>query len=266
MMPTSSLQIYWQPQFHPSVPVSHIFEHQKGAGGWGNNEIQTYTDAPANSFHTPDGKLVLRAIVNHALPKPAQRFTSARLVSHQSLDRAQGFLSARVQPPIARGIWPAFWLLPREPFTWPTDGEVDVMETWNGDPTNHSCLHWGFYTGEDSQKHKVIQTPMPDFASPRGHEFGFAWQQPDHGPGGRLVWYIDGRPVMKAAWPMGAKFLRDFQIIINVAMAGNVCDGVQPADGIYDLVVHEIKLCDAPMGGWQEFDRVWHTTPEGHGC
>ena len=266
VMGASAPQVYWQPHFHPSVPVSQAFEHQKGAGGWGNNELQTYTESPANSFHTPESRLILRAIVNHTLPDPAQKFTSARLVSHQSLNRNQGFLSARLQPPVARGIWPAFWLLPREPFTWPHDGEVDIMETWNADPMNHSCLHWGFYTGEDSQKHKVIDTPIPDFASPWGHEFGFAWQQSEHGPGGRLVWYIDGRPVMRAAFPSGTKPLREFQIIINVAMGGNVCQGEEPADGVYDLVVHEIKFFEEPVGGWQDFERAWQTAPEGHGC
>ena len=138
------------------------------------------------------------------------------------------------------------------------------METWNADPTNHSCLHWGHYNAKDSQKHKVINTPISDFARPFGHDFGFAWDQ--QGEKGRLVWYINGRPVMRAAIAPKTRPLRTFQIIINVAMGGNVCDGVVPANGCYDMVVHEISFCEEPMGGWQEFDRIYAHVPEGHGC
>ena len=192
-IPPRQLRPYWQCDFHPSKPIEAMFEHQHGAGGWGNDELQTYTSTSANAFHTSDGKLVLRAITNRESSDESRQFTSARLVSHDTLNRDRGFLHTRLTPPIARGIWPAFWLLPKEPYTWPNDGEVDIMETWNADSTNHSCLHWGHYNAEDSQKHKVVNTAIADFARPSGHDFGFAWDQ--QGLRGRTMWYIDGQPV-----------------------------------------------------------------------
>ena len=71
---------------------------------------------------------------------------------------------------------------------------------------------------------------------------------------------------MKASIPPKTRPLRSFQIIINVAMGGNVCDGVMPMNGCYDMVVHEISLCEEPIGGWQEFDRAYSRVPEGHAC
>ncbi|EKD12903.1 uncharacterized protein L3040_007060 [Drepanopeziza brunnea f. sp. 'multigermtubi'] len=253
-------QPYWQPFFTPSTPVSALFQHETGAHGWGNNESQNYTAAAANSFFTPDGKLVVRAIVNHSLPE--NKFTSARLVSHQTLDRQRGCLTAVLSAPCAAGIWPAFWLLPKAPFSWPTDGEVDVFESWNGDCVNHSCLHWGHFNGEDSQKHRVVETPIPDMAR-RPVTMAFAWDQPENGQGGRMVWYIDGRTVMKANIPEGTRRMSEFNVILNVAMGGNVCQGRLPADGVYDFVVHELRMDHEPVGGWGIFAEEFQRGREG---
>lgn len=79
-----------------------------------------------------------------------------------------------------------------------------------------------------------------------------------------MVWYIDGRVVMKAQVPEGTRRLNDFQVIINVAMGGNVCQGKRPEDGSYDLRIHALKMCDEPTGGWRKFEHDFVHGPEGH--
>ncbi len=192
------------------------------------------------------------------------KYTSARLISAQSLERPKGCLTAVLTPPCASGIWPAFWLLPKKPFSWPTDGEVDIFESWNGDNINHSCLHWGHYNGEDWNKHRAVYTPIPTMGQ-QPHTFSFAWddERENGGQSGRLVWYIDGNPVMKASVPQGTRLMRDYRIILNVAMGGNVCGGKLPSDGHYDLVVHELKMTEEPVGGWGRFGADWERTREG---
>jgi hypothetical protein len=254
-------KVYWQANFHPSTPIYQLFQQETGAHGWGNNESQNYTKDPANCFFTPDNKLVLRGIVNSRAPE-GQKYTSARLVSAQLLSRDRGCLTAVLTAPSASGIWPAFWMLPSDPFVWPTDGEVDIFESWNGDNVNHSCLHWGHFNGEDWNKHRVLETPVPSMAS-QPHTFSFAWDEPNHGNGGRMVWYIDGTPVMKATVPPGTRPMRDYRIILNVAMGGNVCQGRLPSDGTYDFVVHELKMTEEPIGGWGQFGADWERTREG---
>lgn len=258
--------VYWQPRFEPGFPVTQEWDAKLGNNnGWGNNELQNYTANPENSFFTSDGKLILRAIANSNASDDAQKYTSARLVSRQTLARDRGVLTAVVSSPCARGIWPAFWLLPFEPFTWPTDGEMDIAETWNGDKVNHSCLHWGFFNDEDRQKHRVIPTPINDM-DVRPVRYDFAWEQPGGQAGqGRLLWYIDGRPVMKATIPSGTRPMRDFQILFNVAMGGNVNGGNIPGDGAYDMVVHYCALREEPEnGGWGRFHGEWGVTQEGN--
>lgn len=170
-------------------------------------------------------------------------------------------------PPCAPGIWPAIWLLPSEPFQWPNEAEIDILETWNADGVNHTCLHWGQFNGEDWNKHRVIETHVDNMAN-RPIRYEFAWEQAEsvgrNDGGGRAVWYIDGRAVMKAEIPHGARRISDWQVIINVAMGGNVCQGKTPADGRYDLVVHELKMMEQPSGGWGQFEADWQHAPEGH--
>ncbi|KAG9234584.1 concanavalin A-like lectin/glucanase domain-containing protein [Amylocarpus encephaloides] len=260
--PSARSPPYWQPLFDASLPISTYFIQETGDHGWGNNEKQNYTNSPANCFFTPHQQLVLRGIVNTFAPN--NRYTSARLISQQKLSRQRGYLSATLKAPCAPGIWPAFWALPAEPFTWPNDGEVDIFESWNGDCVNHSCLHWGHYNGEDWNKHRVVDTYIPDMPQ-REVMIGFAWTQDEDrdGAGGRMVWYLDGRPVMKAIVPAGTRRVSDYRVIMNVAMGGNVCQGKLPADGVYDFVVRELAMWDTPAVGWDQFHRDFDSGREG---
>lgn len=139
------------------------------------------------------------------------------------------------------------------------------MEAWNGDAINHSCLHWGFFNGEDWDKHRVLETPIQGITSAQGVRFDFVWDEDERTGQGRLVWYIDGRPVMKAKKPPATRPMRDFRILINVAMGGNVCQGVLPADGVYEMRVRELAMWDAPERGWEQFERDWKSAKEGKG-
>ncbi|ATY63039.1 Concanavalin A-like lectin glucanase [Cordyceps militaris] len=241
--PPQNSPVFWQPQFLPHVPISHEWDAKTGhaTDGWGNHELQNYTDQPQNAFHTQDGKLVLRAIANSGAGDD-QQYTSARLVSKQKLTHDRGVLSAVLLSPCAEGIWPAFWLLPQEPFRWPTDGEIDIAETWNGDGENHSCLHWGQHDQPD--RHRVRGTRIPDMHG-RPVRYDLAWDQ----PGARR-----GRD----ACCEGTRPLRDMTVLLNVAMGGDVCKGKTPRDGAYDLVVFALWMAhEMEGGGWGRFEYDW---------
>ncbi|KAF2149456.1 glycoside hydrolase family 16 protein [Myriangium duriaei CBS 260.36] len=288
--PPPSHNPYWQPSL--SSPIDTSFRHELGAHGWGNAEAQNYTSSPANSFLSPAG-IHVHAIAASSHPDPSQRYTSARLTSHQLLSRDRGVLSARITAPIARGVWPAFWLLPADPFSWPGDGEVDIFEAWDGSAMNHSCLHWGYFNGEDWDKHRVIETDLGSRILGRGVErdgvktqvggmrwqeklggregmgtgagvsFEFAWDDRE-GKEGRFVWYIDGRAVMKARKPAGTRRMREWRILINIAMGGNVCKGRLPEDGVYEMVVRDLTMSEGRDGGWEGFESDFREAKEGH--
>ncbi len=216
--------------------ISHSWEHKVGQHGWGNEELQNYTTSAANSFAS-GAKVVLRAAVDSAQSHASERYTSARLVHRQNIGSG-GTLRFRVTAPVAAGIWPAIWLLPREPFSWPTDGEIDLLEVANGSAVNTSCLHWGHYNAEDHFKHRVVKTALSAVASAQGETFSFAWE------GGRAVWYVAGRAVMKAIMPSGSRPLREFNLVANIAMGGTLCNHTNPKDGTYDMIIHELSVVD----------------------
>ncbi|KAI1848474.1 hypothetical protein JX266_005780 [Neoarthrinium moseri] len=264
-------QVYWR--MNPQAAVSVDFEQKQGHGdpyGWGNDELENYTSHSENSFYTADGKLIVRAISRPGHPDPEARFTSARLVTRQTLAQTRGCLTAWLTLPRAEGIWPAFWMLPREPFEWPHEGEVDIAESWNGEIDNHSCLHWGSYVREDLQKHLVRKTPLPD-ATHRPVRFDFVWNCENipyrndgkSAGGGRLMWCIDGRPIMKNLMPAGTRPIQDWCVLLNVAMGGTVCKGKTPPEGIYDMVVHGLQMSDGMEGGWGRFEHEWQNCPDG---
>lgn len=69
---------------------------------------------------------------------------------------------------------------------------------------------------------------------------------------------------MKAPIPAGTRPMADFVVLLNVAMGGNVCQGQMPREGVYDLVVHEMKMLDEPEGGgWAKFEADWRRVREG---
>lgn len=134
------------------------------------------------------------------------------------------------------------------------------METWGGSRMNHSCLHWGHYNGVDHDKHRVIDTTVPMLDHPNGVQYGFAWDQAS----GKLLWYVDNKPVMKGVIPAGTRKMADFQIKLNIATGGNTMQGERPDHGTYEMIVHEVGMFEAPPGTWSTFESYWNSTPEGH--
>lgn len=256
--------------FHLTLNICYCHSSRlPPADSWGNNEAQNYVASPANSFHGKSNAndinadaLIIRAIIDHSKPDRSSAYTSARLSTHVGLSRDRGCVSARITAPIAAGIWPAFWLLPQDPFSWPADGEVDIMEVWNGSPTNHSCLHWGHHNGADWNKHRVLETKTTHLSSPEGVLFSFAWFEDLASDDGKMIWYIDGVPVMRAYKPAGTRPMKDFRILLNIAVGGTVNKGTLPVDGTYEMIVRDLEAWDAPVGGWEAFERDWERAPE----
>jgi beta-glucanase (GH16 family) len=125
---------------------------ETGGHGWGNEELQYYTDRARNAHLTGDGFLVIEA-QREAFTGPdgtRREYTSARLKTQQRFDHAYGRFEARLQVPRGQGIWPAFWMLGADIGTagWPRCGEIDVMENIGREPgTVHGTLHGPGYAG-----------------------------------------------------------------------------------------------------------------------
>lgn len=131
------------------------FEIGNGVNGWGNQELQYYTDRPENVSLDGEGNMVITARREDFAGFP---FTSARITTKDKFEQQYGRFEARIKMPGGRGIWPAFWMLganieteaDEDPNTmpWPFIGEIDVTEMRGQEPFRTiGSLHGPGYSG-----------------------------------------------------------------------------------------------------------------------
>jgi len=198
-----------------------------GIPGWGNDELQAYTDRPENVAHDGEGNLVIRARVSDGDAPECYyggpcAYTSARLITMDTVEFTYGRVEARMRLPYGQGIWPAFWLLGADvaEVGWPASGEIDVMENVGREPsTVHGTIHGPGYSGGDAIGRPFEVAEGERFAD-AFHVFALEWEP------GALRWYVDGEPystVTPADIPTGTAWVYDhpFFLILNVAVGGN---------------------------------------------
>ena len=120
-----SLDPVWSEEFDSgTTPDEDTWSYDTGDGGWGNNELETYTRDAAN-VRVDSGNLVITAI------KQGNNFTSARIKTEDKFTFQYGTLEARIQvPDLGNGLWPALWALGHQfsSVGWPACSEIIIME------------------------------------------------------------------------------------------------------------------------------------------
>ncbi len=129
-LPERSWELTWSDDFDGATgtaPNATKWAFDMGAGGWGNNELQNYTNRPSNIALDGNGNLVITARQESYL---GAGFTSARIKTKGLFAQKYGRFEARIKTPTGPGIWPAFWMLGEniDQVNWPQCGEIDIME------------------------------------------------------------------------------------------------------------------------------------------
>jgi beta-glucanase (GH16 family) len=213
--------LVWSDEFkqpNGSAPDPTKWDYALGGGGWGNQELETYTDRRENS-QIVNGKLVITARKESFTGKDgiARDYTSARLLTKGKFAQQYGRFEARIKIPYGQGIWPAFWML-GESGEWPDRGEIDIMENIGKEPKLvHGTIHGPGYSGEHG-----IGAPFPikrgRFAD-KFHVFAVEWEP------GEIRFYVDKhlyKTITPANLPAGTKWVYDtpFYMLLNVAVGG----------------------------------------------
>lgn len=144
----------WSDEFNGkngSSPDSLKWTFEVGGNGWGNGELEYYTDRPQNA-RLEHGHLVITA--RHEDYSGAdgigRNYTSARLKTEGKFSITYGRIEARIKIPRGQGVWPAFWMLGSDiaQVGWPKCGEIDIMENIGREPTVvHGTIHGPGYSG-----------------------------------------------------------------------------------------------------------------------
>nr|WKN39813.1 glycoside hydrolase family 16 protein [Tunicatimonas sp. TK19036] len=214
-------ELVWSDEFESETIDLDKWTFQEGNGcpnlcGWGNNELEYYTDRPENAF-MEDGHLVIQA---QQEDYEGASYTSAKLISRGKGDFQFGRIEMRAKLPEGQGIWPAFWMLPTEEVYggWAASGEIDIMEMVGHEPnTVHGTVH---YNPVPSNQHQGEPYEATSDLSEEFHTYGITWQQDS------IHWWFDdtnfftvrkGELAQAERYPFNEKFY----LILNLAVGGN---------------------------------------------
>lgn len=222
----SGWNLVWRDEF--DGPNGSKVDRQKwtletGGGGWGNNELEYYTDHRQNA-HLENGALVIKAI-KETYTRPdgvTHNYTSARLKTQDKFAQAYGRFVARIKIPYGQGIWPAFWMLGQDipQVGWPKCGEIDVLENIGKEPfTIHGTLHGPGYSGDAGIGASYTLPNGKQFADAY-HLYAVEWEPK------AIRWYVDGvcyKTITPTNLPPGKTWVFDkpFFLLLNVAVGGN---------------------------------------------
>ncbi len=228
--------LVWSDEFDNTTGVNAqpdptVWTYDTGAGGWGNNELETYcgwnasaspcTTSSPNVYVGTDGYLHIVA-----QQPSAGVYTSARLKTQGLFSFQNGRLEVRAQIPEEQGLWPAIWLLGNNIATvnWPACGEQDVMEHVNAATTPDwikGSIHGTGFTGTSLGMNYQFSSGE---TAGGWHTYGMIWSK------GSVSYYVDdpSAPYVTyttstvsglsgAVWPFdaGGNF-----ILINLAVGG----------------------------------------------
>ncbi|PSL25375.1 glycoside hydrolase family 16 protein [Chitinophaga ginsengisoli] len=207
----------WADEFdNTGLPDNTKWGYDIGGGGWGNNELEYYTNSADNAA-VANGKLTITA---RKEVKENRNYTSARLVTKGKGDFLYGRFEIKAKLPAGKGTWPAIWMLPTDWAygDWPKSGEIDIMEHvgYDQDVIHISAHTEAYYFRINTQKTSVKKIQN---ASTEYHVYRMDWTPY------ALRGYIDDQLIFEfinegkgyKVWPFDKKF----HLLLNLAVGGD---------------------------------------------
>ncbi len=214
--------LVWSDEFDSAELDSQKWSSETGAHGWGNDELQNYTDG--ENVVVSDGTLKITVKKTGAGQKVGD-YTSARLNSNQSFTYGRYEIRAKLPEYKGNGSWPAIWMLGEglrtEKFGWPECGEIDIMEYVSFDP---NTVHFNLHTQANNHTKGTNISSGPiklETAEEEFHNYGVLWNED------RIQLYTDevsnvqltfDRPPQPTqdTWP----FDKPHYFLLNIAVGG----------------------------------------------
>jgi hypothetical protein len=212
----AGMTLAWNDEFEgTSLSSDWTYDIGTGSWGWGNNELQYYTN---QNVQVADGLLKITA---KSETFNTQDYTSTRLKTQGIKSWKYGRIDVRAALPYGKGIWPAIWMLGDNITTqsWPACGEIDIMEMIGGegvnDRTAHGTAHWSA-NGTHAQYGSSTSLSSGKLAD-EFHVYSIVWNQ------NSITWMMDDvvYNTLDITPAELSEFQQKFFLIINVAVGGN---------------------------------------------
>lgn len=209
--------LVWSDEFSGNAINTNFWTFEQGNNnGWGNAELQNYTDRSQNAF-VSGGNLIIEARKENY---NGNNYTSARMITKNKKTFKFGRVDIRAKTPKGKGIWPALWMLGNniDAVNWPACGEIDILELLGHEPNKiYGTLHWGVNSATHQSKgtNYVLSTGSFD---QQFHVYSMVWDLD------QIKLYIDDilfftgtKNDVSGNYP----FNSDFFFIFNIAVGGN---------------------------------------------
>lgn len=249
-------ELVWSDEFDGNdLDTFSKWSYQLGDGsseglpsGWGNAELQWYTD---QNTTVADGLLTITA--QRESVEPGFQYTSSRIRTKYRAEWTYGRMEMRAKFPVGKGFWPAFWMLPTDQTiygTWAASGEIDIVEYLGSEPeTIFGTIHYGGAWPNNQHSGEEYTLPTGTFADDF-HVFAIEWEPNE------IRWYVDDvHYATQTEWsstggPYPAPFDVDFHLLLNLAVGGNLPGAPDsetqfPAEYVIDYV-RVYKESDGP--------------------
>lgn len=209
---TVSLSLIFSDEFDAAGapdPSKWGYDIGTGSGGWGNNELQYYTNRLDNAF-VSNGTLKIKAIKESF---SGSAYTSARILTQNKFSFKYGKVEVKAKLPAGVGTWPAVWTLGNNINTagWPASGELDIMEH-KGAQLNkiYGTAHYpARFGGNADGGTKDILNATTEF-----HIYTMEWNASS------IKFIVDGTVFHTVTNNSSLPFNQNFFLIMNVAMGG----------------------------------------------
>ena len=208
----------WQDEFNGATLDLTSWGFDVGGSGWGNNELEYYTNNRPENIFLSNGKLVIQ---DKKESFSGREYTSSRILTKGKREFTFGRIDIRAKLPVAKGLWPALWMLGKkiDQTSWPACGEIDIMELIGKEPNKvYGTMHWGSAVSNHQSYGTSYTLSSGDF-SQKFHVYSIVWELD------KLEIFIDDVSFCKfdksrvgsAAYP----FNEPFFFIFNVAVGGD---------------------------------------------
>lgn len=214
-------ELVWADEFNTDGrPDDKVWQYDIGDGcpicGWGNNELQYYTDSLKN-VRVENGHLIIQA---HKQYIGTKAYSSARIKSKNEWDVKYGKVTIRLKNPSEKGTWPAAWMLPtdQEYGRWPKSGEIDIMEHVGFDQDSiFGTVHTEAYNHMKATQ-KMGSLYLSNNEN-QFHEYSIEWfeEKIDFLVDGEIYFSFAKEDSQSEHWP----FDQNFHLIMNIAIGGN---------------------------------------------
>lgn len=265
------MNLIWQDEFTGNTldrskwdyDLGYYLNDDPNTWGWGNSELQHYTDSAQNVF-VQDGKLNIRALNEpKSFPQDPSRsapYSSGKITTKNHFSLTYGRVDFRAKLPTGNGIWPALWMLPKDDRygVWASTGEIDVMEARGRLPgTTSGALHFGGQWPANRHLSGEYHFPAGQTFANDYHVYSVVWEEDN------IKWYVDGKFFFKvtrdqwysAAAPNNphAPFDQPFYLIMNLALGGTFDGGrtPDPSDIPATMQVDYVRVYKEGNGGGQ---------------